>query len=102
MAAYVIFIRERTVDPEALRLYSEQAPAGLAGHPVTPLALYGKHEAIEGPEAEGAAILRFPSFEEAKRWYYGPAYQEAVRHRLKGGIYRGIIVEGIASEGSGE
>jgi uncharacterized protein (DUF1330 family) len=95
MPAYVLFIREKTFDPEELKRYSEKAPAGLAGHSVKPLAMYGNYEVIEGPGVEGAAILEFPSFEEAKAWYYSPAYQDAVKHRLKGASYRGIIIEGI-------
>ncbi|MNG40076.1 hypothetical protein D3C84_1285070 [compost metagenome] len=55
---------------------------------------------IEGPAVEGAAILEFPSFEEAKTWYYSPAYQDAVKHRLQGGTYRGIIVEGVSAAAS--
>ena len=94
MAAYVIFIRENTINPDEMKIYASKAPAGLAGHPVKPLATYGNHEIIEGPDVEGVAILEFPSFEEARKWYYSPAYQEAVKHRLKGGAYRGIIVEG--------
>ncbi|MDK8192218.1 DUF1330 domain-containing protein [Paenibacillus sp. UMB7766-LJ446] len=97
MSAYVIFIREQTNEPEELKVYSSKAPAGLAGHPVKPLAMYDTHEVIEGPQVEGAALLEFPSFEEAKAWYYSPAYQDAVKHRLKGGTYRGIIIEGISS-----
>jgi uncharacterized protein (DUF1330 family) len=95
MFAYVVFIREKTLDPDELAIYSSMAPAGLAGHPVTPLVKYGRYEVIEGPEAEGVVILRFPSIEEAKDWYYSVAYQEALQHRLKGGVYRGIIVEGV-------
>ncbi|WP_405153903.1 DUF1330 domain-containing protein [Paenibacillus sp. FSL K6-0108] len=97
MPAYVIFIREQTNDPEELKVYSSKAPAVLDGHPVKPLAMYGTHEVIEGQQVEGAALLEFPSFEEAKAWYYSPAYQDAVKHRLKGGTYRGIIIEGISS-----
>lgn len=97
MPAYVVFIREQTIDPEELKQYSAKAPAGLAGHAVKPLAMYGAYEVIEGPEVEGAAILEFPSYEEAKAWYYSPAYQEAVKHRLNGARYRGIIVEGKAN-----
>ncbi|MBW7458465.1 DUF1330 domain-containing protein [Paenibacillus sepulcri] len=95
MAAYIVFIREKTRNPEELQIYSRKAPAGLAGHPVTPLAVYGRHEVIEGEAAEGMAILQFPSFEEAKAWYNSPAYSEARKHRFKGGDYRGIIVEGL-------
>jgi len=40
------------------------------------------------------AILEFPTFEEAKSWYDNPAYREARQHRLRGGDYRGVIVEG--------
>jgi uncharacterized protein (DUF1330 family) len=96
LSAYVIFIREKTNDEEELRLYSQKAPAGLAGHPVTPLAVYGTYKVIEGPDVEGAAILAFPSLEAAKAWYYSPTYQDAVKHRLRGGTYRGIILEGIS------
>lgn len=100
MSAYVLFIREKTIDKTELGIYAQKAPAGLDGHSVTPLAVYGTHQVIEGPDVEGAAILSFPSLEEAKAWYYSPAYQEAVQHRLRGGIYRGIIVEGILKDGS--
>ncbi|MCM3628357.1 DUF1330 domain-containing protein [Paenibacillus glycanilyticus] len=95
MPAYVIFIREQTNDTEALKRYSSKAPAGLTGHPVKPLSMYETYEVIEGPEVEGAALLEFPSFEEAKAWYYSPAYQEALVHRLNGGVYRGMIIEGV-------
>ena len=33
---------------------------------------------------DGAAILAFPSFEDAKRWYHSPAYQNAASHRFVG------------------
>ncbi|ACT04211.1 hypothetical protein [Paenibacillus sp. JDR-2] len=31
MKAYVVFIREKTVDPDELKIYSSKAPAGLKG-----------------------------------------------------------------------
>jgi uncharacterized protein (DUF1330 family) len=95
MPAYVVVIREETTDPEELKIYSQKAPESLAGHPATFRALYGASEVIEGPDVEGVAILEFPSFESAKAWYYSPAYQEVVQHRLKSGRFRGIIVQGI-------
>jgi uncharacterized protein (DUF1330 family) len=42
---------------------------------------------LEGPTVEGVAILEFASVEEAKAWYFSPAYQEASRHRYLGGDY---------------
>ncbi|REE81046.1 uncharacterized protein (DUF1330 family) [Paenibacillus taihuensis] len=96
MSAYVVFIREKTNNIEELGIYASKAPVGLAGHSLKPLAMYGTHEVIEGPDVEGVAVLEFPNMEEAKAWYYSPAYQDALQHRLKGGIYRGVMVEGLS------
>ena len=95
MAAYVIFIKEKTTNQQELDIYAKEAPAGLAGHNIITRAAYGKNQVIEGTDVEGVAILEFPSFEEAKAWYENPIYQKAKEHRLKGGIYRAIIVDGI-------
>ena len=93
-AAYVIFIRERTRDAAELKTYSPKAAASLDGHVVTMLAVYGRHEVLEGPQAEGVVIVRFPSFAEAKVWYDSPAYRAAREHRFKAADYRAILVEG--------
>ena len=95
MAAFIVFTRERTRDKAELEIYATMAPAGLAGHPITLRALYGRHEVIEGPEVEDVAILEFPTFEAAKAWYENPAYRDARLHRLKGGDYRAVIVDGV-------
>ena len=102
MSAYVIFIRRHTAIPAELKIYSQKAPASLAGRPLKIQALYGRHEVVEGPEVEGAAILEFPSFEEARDWYDSPAYREARDHRLRGADYTGIIIEGYAPISAGE
>ncbi len=96
MAAYVIFIREKTVNTEELEIYSEMAPAGLAGFSFSVKALYGKNELIEGDgQPEGIGILEFPTYAEAKVWYENPVYQSAKEHRLKSGTYQSFIVEGV-------
>jgi uncharacterized protein (DUF1330 family) len=82
MEAYVVFIRERTHNPAELKIYAEKAPAAMEGHAVTPLTVYGGREVIEGPEVEGAAILQFPPFDQAKAWY-------------DSADYRAVIVEGV-------
>jgi uncharacterized protein (DUF1330 family) len=95
MATYVVFIRESTRNPSELEAYTPKAQASLAGHPIKVLAAYGRHEVLEGPEVEGAVILEFPSFEEAKAWYDSPAYREAREYRFRGADYRAVIVEGL-------
>jgi len=94
MAAYVVFIREETTNQAELDAYASEAPAAADGHKVSFLSLYGKQEVLEGQPVEGAAILRFPTFEEAKQWYASPAYQKAAVHRHKGAKYRVFILEG--------
>ena len=95
MAAYAVFIRERTHDPSELEAYTPKAIASLEGHSIKMLAAYGRQEVLEGPPVEGVVIVEFPSFEEAKAWYDSPAYREAREHRFKGADYRAVIVEGL-------
>ena len=95
MAAYIVFTRDSTRDAGELATYSQNVGPTLAGHPVTVLAAYGRHEVLEGPDVEGVVILEFPSFEEAKAWYDSPAYREVRKHRFQGANYRAVIVEGV-------
>ena len=94
MVAYVVFTRERMRNREEYELYREKSRPVNAAHPLMPLALYGKHEVLEGPAMEGAVILEFPTVEAAKAYYHSPGYQAALSHRLLGADYRVFIVEG--------
>jgi uncharacterized protein (DUF1330 family) len=93
--AYVILVRGRMIDADEFAIYGPKARGAREGHALTPLAFYGKYEVLEGPQVDGAVILKFPSFAEAQAWYRSPAYQEALKHRLAGAEYRVLIVEGV-------
>jgi uncharacterized protein (DUF1330 family) len=95
MVAYVVFTREKMRNPEEYERYREKARPAAEGHPLKPLALYGRYETLEGPAIEGAVVLEFPSIEAAKTYYNSPAYQDAVKHRFLGADYRVFIVEGL-------
>jgi uncharacterized protein (DUF1330 family) len=95
MAAFAVFIRERTKDPAEMSVYTAKAGPSLNGHAATVLAAYGRQEVLEGPPVEGVVILSFPTIEEARAWYESPAYREAREHRFKGADYRAVIVEGL-------
>jgi uncharacterized protein (DUF1330 family) len=95
MAAYIVFTRQSTRNASEMKTYSQKVSATLAGHPVTVLAAYGRHEVVEGPEVEGVVIVEFPSFDEAKAWYDSSAYREVREHRFRGADYRAVIVEGL-------
>ena len=94
MPAYMVFIREQTLDRAELEAYWAMVASTLEGVPIKVLSGYGPHITLEGPEVEGVVIAEFPSVEAARQWYNSPAYQEAVTHRQRGAIYRGLIVEG--------
>ncbi|MBZ9785576.1 DUF1330 domain-containing protein [Pseudomonas sp. REP124] len=94
MSAYVIFIRETTTDETQMQQYAQKAPAARTGHDITRVAFYGQLEVLEGPSAEGVAILRFPDMNAARAWYNSPAYEQAREHRFKGAQYRMLLVEG--------
>jgi uncharacterized protein (DUF1330 family) len=94
MRAYVILINNKTTDAAELDRYRPKAVAARADHPLTLLAVNGKHEVLEGAPAESVAIAQFPDMAAAKAWNDSPAYQDAKQHRLKGADFR-IILTGI-------
>jgi uncharacterized protein (DUF1330 family) len=95
MKGYLVFTREKTLDAAELAIYWEAIRGTFAGHEVKLLASYGKHEVLEGDPIEGMVIAEFPTVEAAKDWYDSPGYREVRKHRIKGAIYRGILVEGV-------
>ncbi|MFD1910646.1 DUF1330 domain-containing protein [Halodurantibacterium flavum] len=95
MPAYVVFMRDETLDPVEFQEYSNKVDASFEGHEMTPLADYGDLETLEGDEIEGAVILQFPDMDAARAWYRSPAYQATAQHRFQGARYRGFIVAGL-------
>lgn len=96
MPAYVILIRNQTIDADELKAYGRKA--GPAGRDFAPkvLAYNGALEALEGGAAEGVVLIQFADMAQARAWYESPAYQDAKQHRLKGADYRVILTEGLA------
>jgi len=41
-------------------------------------------------------LLRFPSADEARRWYESPEYQTLAQHRFRASKANAVIVEGLA------
>lgn len=95
MSAYVVFIREQTLDRAELDTYFKEVRATFAGHELKVLANYGSQEDLEGSPTEGTVVAEFPSMEAAKAWYDSPLYRKVREHRFKGAIYRGILVQGV-------
>lgn len=95
MPAYVVFTREKTLDQRELEAYWARVKATMDGHRLKVLAAYGQHLTLEGSDVEGVVIAEFPTLQEARDWYESPAYQEAARHRHRGAVYRGLVVQGV-------
>jgi len=95
MSAYIVFTRTKTLDQKELETYWAGIKATMQGHPIDVLVTYGKHEVLEGDPVEGIVIARFPTVKAAKDWYYSEGYQRVAKHRQKGAIYQGLIVEGV-------
>ena len=66
MAAYVVMIKDETLDKDELATYSQKAGAARGDHHITPLAFYGDLEVLEGRDAEGVVVLQFEDAEAAK------------------------------------
>lgn len=95
MTAYAIFTLESVTDQAELDLYQAQVVAAGKGHPLTPLAVYGDLQVLEGDDFKGAVIVSFPSVAEARAWYDDPVYQAVAVHRKAGAKYRVFIIEGV-------
>ena len=95
MSAYLVFIREATLDPAELATYAQQVAATTEGHAIKALVFRGRQQTLEGTDVESVALFEFPSFEAAQAWYDSPAYRTVREHRFKGARYRVLLVDGI-------
>lgn len=95
MSAYIIFIRDKMHDEELFKEYAAKAREARGDHPLTPLVYYGAIDTLEGDEADGAVIAKFPTVEAARAWYDSDKYQEAKAIRNRAADYRTILVEGL-------
>jgi uncharacterized protein (DUF1330 family) len=96
-AAYII-VDMKVSNPEQYKQYMAAAPATIAAAGGEYLVRGGRCETIEGDwQPARVAILKFPSFEQAKAWYDSEQYR-TVRAKRKGATeyFNMILVEGVA------
>lgn len=96
-AAYVI-VEMKISDPEQYKRYMAAAPASIAAAGGEYLVRGGRLETLEGDwQPDRVAVLRFPSFEQAKAWYDGQMYVAARAQRAGTTEYFNmVLVEGVA------
>jgi uncharacterized protein (DUF1330 family) len=82
-------------DMDSYANYRAEAPKSIEQYGGTYLVRGGKMETIEGePTLPRTVVLEFPTFDEAKAWYYSEEYQGVVglRHAASHGTM--FLVEG--------
>jgi len=97
MAAGYVVVEMKISDPERYKEYMAAAPATIAAAGGEYLVRGGKSERLEGGwNPVRVAILKFPSYEQAKAWYEGEQYRQA-RARRAGAtdFFNAILVEGV-------
>lgn len=101
MPAYCLFILKNLKDRAQLDEYWAKAGPTMKGFGVKPLAAYTPFKVLEGSDTVKAVVVaEFPSMDDAQRWYDSPAYAEVRKHRLKGGDYLTILIDGGMAKGS--
>jgi uncharacterized protein (DUF1330 family) len=96
--AYLI-VEMHITDIEQYKQYMAEAPAAVKRFGGEYLVRGGKHETIEGDwQPHRVAMLRFPSFEQAKA-FYADAQYTAVRAKRAGATdyFNMVLVEGVAA-----
>jgi uncharacterized protein (DUF1330 family) len=96
--AYIIVDMQIT-DMEQYKQYMAQAPAAVKAAGGEYLVRGGRFEVMEGQwQPARVAMLRFPSFEQAKAFYDGEMYK-AARAKRAGAtqFFNMILVEGVAA-----
>lgn len=95
MSVYMIFQREKMLDEAEFETYAKLVAPTMEGHPIKPLAFYGKQETLEGEGNDGAVIVEFPSKDAARAWYDSKTYRKVREHRFKAAKYNVTLVEGV-------
>ena len=97
-AAYLI-VEMNISDPERYKEYMAEAPASVKAFGGEYLVRGGQHETLEGDwQPHRVAVLRFPSYEQAKAFYDHEPYR-SIRGKRAGATeyFNMILVEGVAA-----
>jgi len=99
MAVAYLIVEMHVTDPERYKRYMAEAPAAVKAGGGEYLIRGGKQETLEGDwNPHRVALLRFPSYEQAKAFYDGEMYSNA--RKLRAGTteyFNMVLVEGVAA-----
>jgi uncharacterized protein (DUF1330 family) len=99
MAVAYLIVEMHITDMEQYKKYMAEAPAAVKAFGGEYLIRGGKQETLEGDwTPHRVAMLRFPSFEQAKAFYDSEHYR-GVRAKRAGAVeyFNSVLVEGVAA-----
>ena len=99
MAEAYVIVDMKISDPEQYKQYMAAAPAAVKAFGGEYLVRGGRFEALEGAwQPARLAMLKFPSYEQARAWYDSELYR-AARAKRAGATehFNAILVEGVAA-----
>ncbi len=99
MAYGYVIVDMKVSDPEQYKHYMAAAPAAVKAFGGEYLVRGGKHEALEGHWLPNRmAMLRFPSYDQAKAFYDDALYTAARAQRAAATeFFNMVLVEGVAA-----
>jgi uncharacterized protein (DUF1330 family) len=95
--AYLL-VTMRVTDMEQYKKYMAEAPPTIRAHGGEYLVRGGRQETFEGDwNPHRIAMLRFPSWEQAKAWWDDEQYKQRVRPLRQGATeyFNIVLVEGV-------
>jgi uncharacterized protein (DUF1330 family) len=97
MPATYVIVTMHITDPDRYKAYMAEAPAAVKAAGGEYVVRGGRHEVLEGTwKPHRVAMLKFPSYEQARAFYDSELYQAARRHRLGATDYFDMVmVEGV-------
>jgi len=99
MAAYVIFIRERTLDQSELDIYAKLARPSLEGLPIKFLAAYGRQEVLEAPRPRAWQSPNFRHWKRPSNGTRAPRIRQRHSIDLKARSIAASLLKALNSEG---
>jgi uncharacterized protein (DUF1330 family) len=99
MAEAYVIVDMKIADPEQYKQYMAAAPAAVKAYGGEYVIRGGRFEVLEGTwRPSRMAMLKFPSYEQARAWYDSEQYR-AARAKRAGTteFFNMIVVEGVAA-----
>ena len=94
MPAYIV-ADVKVTNPEGYEPYRPLAAASVARFGGRFVVRGGKADLLEGaPAPERMVVIEFPNADAARRWYFSPEYQQALKIRQANSTGRVTLVEG--------